>query len=158
MTAASPVEGITVYGPKDAVPASDMPAGELTARLVEQVRQLVHDEFELARIEGIKRAKRIGLGVGMFGGAGMLAFFGTACLIASAVIGLANVARPWFAAIVVGVVCFVVGGLVALPGKRGFVAKHPPVPRDTAASLKADAQALRDAANRDRTAEPAHRR
>lgn len=145
MTMNGHVEGVRTYGPESVPTSSDMPVGELTARLVDQVRQLVRAELELARTEAISRAKRMTLGVGMFGSAGLLAFFGAACMIAAAVIGVANVTRPWFAAIIVGVACFVVAGLVALPGKKGFTSRHPAVPQDTVESLKADVHAMRDA-------------
>jgi hypothetical protein len=141
----SQVEGIGTYGKEAEPTSSELPVGELTSRLVEQARRLVREEMELARVEAMQRAKRMSLGVGMFGGAGVIAFLGACCFVASAVLGLANVARPWFAAIIVGVACFVVAGLVALPGKRGFAAMHPAVPPETVHSLKADGTAVREA-------------
>jgi hypothetical protein len=145
MTVEESLDGIQIYGPETVPRTDELPVGELTSRLVEQVGRLIREELALARVEATARAKRIGLGVGMFGGAGLLAFFGTASLIAAAGIGLANVARPWLAAIVLGAGCFVLAGLVALPGKKGFTAKHPAVPQDTLESLKADAAVVRKA-------------
>lgn len=145
MTSSHQAEGIRTYGQEAEPTSSELPVGELASRLVEQTRRLARDEIELARVEAMQRAKRMGLGLGMFGGAGMVAFLGACCFVASAVLGLANVARPWFAAIIVGAACFIVAGLVALPGKRGFAAKHPAVPQETVHSLKADATAVREA-------------
>lgn len=145
MTVEDSLDGIRTHGPEAVPTADELPVGELTSRLVEQVGRLVRDELALARVEATVRVKRMGLGIGMFGGAGLLAFFGTASLIAAAGIGLANVARPWLAAIVLGAGCFVLAGLVALPGKKGFTARHPAVPQDTVESLKADAAAVREA-------------
>jgi uncharacterized membrane protein YqjE len=138
-------DGVRTYGPEAEPTTGELPVGELTTRLVDQVARLVRQELELARVEATRRVKRMGLGASMFGGAGLLAFFGMACLIAAAVLGLSNVTRPWLAALVVGAACFLVAALVALPGKKGFTSRHPAGPQDTVESLKADAAAVREA-------------
>lgn len=119
--------------------------GELASRLGEQVSKLVREELALAQVEAKQKAKRIALGAGMFGAAGLLSFFGVACGVTAAILGFANVLQPWLAAIIVGAVCFIVAGLVALPGWKGIKEAHP-VPEDSVESLKADVAAVRDAA------------
>lgn len=135
---------MTEHGPA----SPDMPLSELTARLHDEVRELVHAEVALAKTEAVQRTKRLGLGVGMFGSAGLLAFFAACCAVAAFVLGLSNVLRPWLAALIAAAVLLVVAVFVALPGRRGFRAAHPPVPNDSLESIKADADAVRTAVHR----------
>jgi uncharacterized membrane protein YqjE len=132
--------------------ASEHTVGDLAAQLSEQVARLVRGELALAGVELKQRAKRAGVGFGMLGASAVAAFFGGACLIAAAVIGLSNVLRPWFAAIVVGVALFLLAGLVVLPGWKGVTERRPPVPNDSLDSVKADLAAVRDAVQRGRAA------
>lgn len=129
-------------------PSPDLPMSELTARLRDEVRDLVRSELALAKAEGMQRAKRMGLGIGMFGTAGMLAFFAACCGVAALVLGLNNIARPWLAALIAAAALLVVAVFVALPGRRGFRAQHPQVPADSVESLKEDAAAIREGVHR----------
>lgn len=119
--------------------------GELAAQLGEQVSRLVRDELALARAEMKVRAKRVGLGVGMFGAGGMFAFFGACCGVVAAVLGFCNLVQPWLAAIIVAGLLFVLAGLTVLPGWKGIKAKHPDVPGDTVENVKADVAAVKQA-------------
>ena len=129
-------------------PRTDASAGELAAQLGEQISRLIRDELALAQVEAKQRAKRIGIGVGMFGAGGMLAFFGACCAVAALVIGLSNVMRPWLAALVAGAALFVVAGLTVLPGWKGVMERRPDVPKDSIASVKADVAAVKEAMHR----------
>lgn len=129
-------------------PRTDASAGELAAQLGEQISRLIRDELALAQVEAKQRAKRIGIGVGMFGAGGMLAFFGACCAVAALVIGLSNVMRPWLAALVAGAALFVVAGLTVLPGWKGVMERRPDVPNDSIASVKADVAAVKEAMHR----------
>src|SRR5256885_13688926 len=105
---------------RSARPSPEMPMSELTAQLRDEVRDLVKSEFALAKVEGMERVKRTSLGVGMFGAAGMLAFFAACCGVAALVLGLSNVMRGWLAALITGAALLVLAVFVALPGRRGF--------------------------------------
>lgn len=123
-------------------------AGELAAQLGEQISRLIRDELALAQVEAKQRAKRIGVGVGMFGAGGVLAFFGACCFVAALVIGLSNVMRPWLAALVAGAALFLIAGLTVLPGWKGVTERRPAVPNDSIASVKADVAAVKEALHR----------
>jgi Flp pilus assembly protein protease CpaA len=122
--------------------------GQLTARMSEQVSRLVRDELALAQVEAKQKAKRLGVGFGMFGAGGMLAFFGAAVAVAAAVLGLANVVPAWLAALIVAGGLFALGGLVALSGKKAVSEGTPPVPKQAIESSKEDVAALRQAVHR----------
>ena len=49
----------------------DRPTGELLRELSQQTTDLVRQEIELAKAELGEKGKRAGIGVGMFGGAGL---------------------------------------------------------------------------------------
>jgi uncharacterized membrane protein YqjE len=128
-----------------AASAADKSVGQLTAQLGEQVSRLVRDELALAQTEAKQRAKRVGLGLGTFGFAGLLAFFGACCLVAAAVLGLSNVLRPWFAALIVAGALLFLALLVVLPGWKGITERRPAVPQDSVESVRADLAAVRQA-------------
>src|SRR5918993_1543341 len=50
--------------------------GQLISQLTEQISRLVRDEARLAQAEVTQKAKKLGVGAGLFGGAGLVAFFG----------------------------------------------------------------------------------
>ena len=119
--------------------------GELAARMSEQVSRLVRDEIALAQAEAKQKAKRLGVGAGMFGASGMLALFGVACGVAAAVLAFAMVLSGWLAALIVAGVLFAIAGLCALVGIRDVKRGAPPVPTEAMRSTKEDVAALREA-------------
>jgi uncharacterized membrane protein YqjE len=133
---------------KPAPDLEDASVGQLAARLSEQVSRLVHDELSLAEVEAKQKAKTMGLGLGMFGASGALAFFGVGAAVAAAVLGLATVVDAWLAAVIVAGALFVIAAVVALTGRQNVRQASPPVPTDAMASTKADVAAVRAAVKR----------
>jgi len=54
---------------------------ELVKSLSEQTSRLAHQEVELAKAELALKAKRAGIGAGMFGGAGVFGFYALGALV-----------------------------------------------------------------------------
>src|ERR1700760_3205803 len=123
-------------------------AGELVRQMSEQVSILVRDELKLAQLEMTRKGKQAGLGVGLFGGAGLVALFGAGCLIACAVIALALVIPAWLAALVVGAALLAVAGLAALMGKSRLSKATPVVPEETVSSVKTDVAEIKERTHR----------
>jgi hypothetical protein len=121
--------------------------GELVSQLSQEVSQLVRDELRLAQVEVSGKAKKAGVGVGMFGAAGVLALYGGGVLIATAILALALVLDAWLAALIVGVVLLVVAGAAALLGKKRVNEAAPPVPTLAVDSVKEDVDAIRHPGN-----------
>jgi MFS family permease len=119
--------------------------GELVSRLSQDLSQLVRDELRLAQAEMSGKAKKAGIGAGMFGAAGVLALYGLGVLIATAILGLATAMDAWLAALIVGVVLLVVAGIVALVGKNRVSEATPVVPTRAVDSVKQDVQAVKHA-------------
>ncbi|WP_018253217.1 phage holin family protein [Salinispora mooreana] len=111
---------------------------ELVQRATEQVSRLVRDELALARAELTQKGKHAGIGIGLFGGAGVLALYGLGALAATVILLLALVLPAWVAALIVAVVLFVAAGALALAGKKQVTRAVPPVPVSTVRSVRAD--------------------
>ena len=126
----------------------DASTGQLIGQLTEQISRLVRDEARLAQAEVTQKAKRLGVGAGLFGGAGLVAFFGQAVLIAAVVLALALVVPGWLAALIVAVVLFAVAGVLALVGKKDVEKGTPPVPTEAIASTRTDIQTVKESARR----------
>jgi uncharacterized membrane protein YqjE len=123
-------------------------AGELVKQLSEQVSTLLKDELKLAQLEMSRKGKQAGAGVGLLGGAGLIALFGLACLIACAIIALSGAIAAWLAALIVGIALLAVAGLAALLGKGRLSKATPPMPQETAESLKNDVEVIKERARR----------
>ena len=144
MTSPQHADGAT----RAAVPPDDpsrASTGELIGQLSDQVSRLVRDEVRLALAEVTQKAKRFGIGAGLFGGAGVVAILGLGALVTAAILGLANVLAGWLAAVLVAVVLFGVAGVLALVGKKDVQRAAPPVPTETIASVKTDIEAVKQA-------------
>jgi membrane protein len=113
---------------------------ELVKQLSEQTSRLARQEVELAKAELSVKGKRAGLGLGMFGGAGAMAFYAVGALVAAAVLALATAVTAWLAALIVAVVLGAIAGVMALQGKNKVQQATPPIPEQTTESVKEDVQ------------------
>jgi hypothetical protein len=143
----SPRAGAT----RAATPPSD-PAQASTTELIEQLTdqltRLVRDEVRLAQAEVTQKAKRLGIGAGLFGGAGVVALLGLGALVTAAILGLAHVLPGWLAAIIVAVVLLAVAGVLALIGRKDVDKATPPLPTEAIAGVQADIATVKQAASR----------
>jgi hydroxyethylthiazole kinase-like sugar kinase family protein len=128
--------------------AQEVPTGQLVKQLSEEVSRLVRDEVRLATLEMTGKAKTAARGAGLFGGGGVMAFYGTGCLLAAAIIALAGVLSPWLAALIIGAALFAVAGIAALAGKGQFKKATPPIPSQATESVKADVEQIKESAHR----------
>ncbi len=117
---------------------SDPTLGALVNDLTTQVPELIRSEIRLAQAELAEKGKRAGIGIGMFSGAGLLAFFGLATLIATVVLALALAMDGWLAALIVAVVLFAGAGVLAVLGKNQVQEATPPVPERAVEGVKED--------------------
>jgi hypothetical protein len=65
-------------------PSSDVSSAELVRQASEQVTTLVRQELQLARAELAEKGRHVGVGVGLFTGAGMTVFYGVGALLFAA--------------------------------------------------------------------------
>src|ERR687892_108740 len=120
------MEGTTWFPRTD----DDRSVGELVNQLSEQTSTLVRQELRLAQTELQEKGKRVGLGAGMFGGAGLVALYGVGALVA---------------AVIVGVVLLAVAGILAMLGRKQVKRGTPPLPQQAIESAKRDVDEVKAA-------------
>jgi membrane protein len=120
--------------------SSEPSVAELVKQLSEQTSRLARQEVELAKAELALKGKRAGIGAGMFGGAGVFAFYGLGALVAAAILGLATAVDAWLGALIVAAVLAAVAGLLALQGRTKVKQATPPLPEEATESVKEDVQ------------------
>jgi hypothetical protein len=121
----------------------DRSLGDMFATLSRETRTLFQQEVQLAKAELKEKAFKMGKGVGLIVGGGLIAYGGVLGIIAALVLGLIELGLPpWAGALVGGIaVC----GLGYLLIRLGLPALRPEElrPRQTIKTLKEDAQWLR---------------
>ena len=118
--------------------------GELLSDLTTQTRELISEEFALAKAEINQKVSRIARSGVWFVAGGVLAFAALLTLLASAVLGLmaAFAIQPWLSALIVALV--VAGAAyVALQSGRSLLKKASLAPNQTIESLKENAAWIR---------------
>lgn len=126
-----------------AAQTQDETLGGLVHQLSEQIPELVRSEIRLAQAELTAKGKKAGLGVGLFSAAGLLALFGLATLVATAILALSLAVAPWLAALIVAVVLLAAAGLAALVGKKEVAQATPPAPERAIAGVREDVATLK---------------
>ncbi|HZX03306.1 phage holin family protein [Kribbella sp.] len=117
--------------------------GVLVSQLTSDLSRLVREELQLAKAELKDKGKETGVGVGLFGGAGMVALYGVGALVAAAILGLAYAVPAWLSAVIVAAVLFAIAGIAALLGKRHVSHASPPVPQSAVEGVHDDLEALK---------------
>jgi uncharacterized membrane protein YqjE len=123
---------------------TDRPVSELIQRASQQTATLVRDEIRLAQLELQEKGKRLGMGAGMLGGAGLVAVFGVGALVAALILALATVLDAWLAALLVAVGLLALAGMLALTGKGKLEQATPPVPEEAIESTKHDVETIKE--------------
>jgi hypothetical protein len=126
----------------------DESVAELVKRASQQTAELIRQEMRLARWELKDKGRRIGMGAGLVGTGGLVAFYGGAALVAAAVLGLATALEPWLAAIIVGAALVVIGGVLAAVGRKEAIDAMPPTPAETTASVHDDLEHIKERTRR----------
>jgi uncharacterized membrane protein YqjE len=114
--------------------------GDLFKQLSDDLSTLVHQELALARAEMTEKGKRAGLGLGMFGGAGLLGFLAAISLTICIIAALATQMKVWLAALIVTVIYAAIAAVLALQGRDRVAEASPPVPEQTVETVKEDVQ------------------
>ena len=121
---------------------------ELTRDLSEQTAVLVRKELALATAELKEKGKHAGTGVGLFGGSAALGFYAVGALIATAILGLAELVDAWLAALIVTVVLFAIAAIAALLGKKEIEQGVPPKPEQAQHEVAVDVETVKESTRR----------
>ena len=107
---------------------------------------MLSQEVKLAKAEMTEKAKQIGVGAGMVGGAGYLAHLTALALMLCLIFALATFMPAWLAALIVTVVFAAGAGVLALAGKKRIQKAGPPVPEETVESVKQTIETVKEEA------------
>ena len=129
--------------PQGPTEVGDRTTADLLKKLSEEMTALVHQEVELAKAELAQKTKRVGLGAGLFGGAGVVGLLGAGALVAAAIAGIATALSVWLSAVIVGAALIGVAGVIALTGLSELSRGTPPIPQQAIESTKEDVNWLK---------------
>jgi MFS family permease len=124
---------------------------ELVKDLSRQSSELAHKEVELAKAEMAIKAKRLGIGAGAFGAAGLIGLLAAGALTATFILALDTAMDSWLAALIVTAVYGATAGVMALVGKKRVEAGTPPVPERAIESTKQDVEEAKRSAKEARS-------
>ncbi len=129
-------------GPRPAL-GDDPTLGALVHDMSQQMSTLVRDEMRLAQAELTRKGKAAGLGVGLFGAAGVVALFGVGTLLTTVVLALTLALPAWLSALIVTVLLFAVAALLGLKGRSSVSSATPAKPEEALAGLQKDVATVR---------------
>jgi sugar phosphate permease len=118
----------------------EQPVGELLRQLADETTTLVRQELELAKAEMAEKGKRAGIGVGMWGAAGIVGLLGLGAFTAALILALDGAMPNWAAALLVTAVYAVIAGVLYLRGKERVDAVGTPVPEEAIDNIKEDVE------------------
>jgi membrane protein len=127
---------------------TDTSTAQLVSRLSEQVSRLARDEIRLAVAELKDKGKHAGVGAGMFGAAGVFAWWGGLSVVAGVILALSLVLPPWAAALIVAAVLLLIAGVFALVGRGQVKQAAPPIPRQAMDNVQEDIATIKERAHR----------
>lgn len=114
--------------------------GALLAKVTENISSLVRDEIQLVQTQMKEKGKAMGLGIGLFAGAGVFGLFMFGWLLTAGMLALATVMPYWAASLIVAGVLLMIAVILALIGKSAL--SKAPSPQ-TGENIKKDVEAVK---------------
>jgi hypothetical protein len=118
----------------------DRPLAEVAKNLTSDVSLLVRQEIELAKAEMAHKGRTAAPGIGMFGGAGIIALCAAGALTAFLVLVFSIFLPEWAAALIVGAVLAAVAVVLVRQGKERVADAGKPIPEQTIETVKEDVE------------------
>jgi MFS family permease len=126
----------------------DQSVSELFQRLSQQMATLVREEIRLAQAELKDKGKKAGIGVGLFGAAGLIGLYAAGAAVAGVVLLIAQAVATWIAAFITAGALAVIAAVMALAGKSKVEEATPPKPDAAIQSVQADVAEIKEKAHR----------
>ena len=122
----------------------DRSIGTLLGDLGRQVSTIVRKEIELARVEITSAVGRMGQGAAMTAAGGALIYAGLLVVLGAIVFALIDAGLdPWLAALIVGAVALVVGGIVTSMGVQRIRSTEI-APKQTAETVRENVEFVKE--------------
>ena len=129
----------------------ERPLGEIARDLTRDVSLLVRQEVALAKAEMAEKGRVAAPGLGMIGGAGVVALMAAGALTAFLILVLSIVLPEWASALVVGAVLAATAYVLGRSGKERVAEAGKPVPEQTIETVKEDVEWAKSRAKSART-------
>jgi Putative Actinobacterial Holin-X, holin superfamily III/PRC-barrel domain len=133
----------TVNGSAD---LRDEPVADLVKQVRDEAQALLSRELKLAKAEMSEKAKEVGIGAGMLGGAGYLGHLAALGLMLCVIFALATFMPAWAAALIVTIVFVAGAGALALIGRKRIQKAGPPIPEESVKSVKQTIETVKEEA------------
>jgi VIT1/CCC1 family predicted Fe2+/Mn2+ transporter len=118
----------------------ERPIGEVAKELTSDLSLLVRQEIELAKAEMAEKGRTAAPGLGMFGGAGIVALCAAGAITAFLVLVFSLFLPDWAAALIVGAILAAVAYVLIKQGKERVADAGKPVPEQTIETVKEDVE------------------
>ncbi len=118
----------------------ERPIGEVAKSLTSDLSLLLRQEIDLAKAEMTEKGRTAAPGLGMFGGAGIVALCAAGALTAFLILVLSMFLPEWAAALIVGAVLAAVAYVLVQQGKERVADAGTPVPEQTIETVKEDVE------------------
>lgn len=118
----------------------DRPIGEVTTALTRDLALLVRQELELAKAEMAEKGRVAALGLGMIGGASLVALMAAGALTACAVLVLALFLPAWLSGLVVAAALGATAYLLAMRGRTEIRKAGNLIPEQTIETIEEDVE------------------
>jgi hypothetical protein len=116
-----------------------------TKRVADSARSFVQLEVQLAIAELKKKAAALGVGIGLTGGAAILAFLALCFALAAAAAGIATTLPVWASLLIVGGGLLLIAGILGAIGVTMLQQGAKVMPEQAVEEAELTAEALRDA-------------
>jgi len=123
---------------------------ELVSTLSEQSSRLAQMDFFFNETAITEKGKKIGIGLGAFGAAGVVALYMGGALVATLILVLSEFLDGWLAALIVTVSLGALAAVLALTGKKSVDAGSPPLPERAIETTKQDVEVAKERAREGR--------
>ena len=118
----------------------ERPLSEVAQDLTRDLSLLVRQEVELAKAEMAKKGRVAAPGLGMIGGAGVVALMAAGALTAFLILALSIVLDEWLSALIVSAALAGAAYVLAKQGKERVEEAGPPLPEQTIETVKEDVE------------------
>src|SRR6266542_3790801 len=118
----------------------ERPLGEVAKELTSDLALLLRQEIELAKAEMAQKGRTAAPGLGMFGGAGVVALCAAGALTAFLVLVFSLFLPDWAAALIVGAGLAAIAYVLVRQGKERVADAGKPVPEQTIETVKEDVE------------------
>jgi VIT1/CCC1 family predicted Fe2+/Mn2+ transporter len=118
----------------------ERPIGQVAKELTGDLSLLVRQEIELAKAEMAQKGRTAAPGLGMFGGAGIVALCAAGAITAFLVLVFSLFLPGWAAALIIGAVLAAAAYVLIKQGKERVADAGKPVPEQTIETVKEDVE------------------